>query len=310
MSIALDLALFLREQKLDKPLTLTERGLLFSLMFRIGSNPFTWISQDQLAIEADITERNVKRLMSSIKAKGFIEILQDPKDKRKNLYRPAEFLINYHQKNNRVQTKKYRSKLSPKSDNRGQYYPLNRGQYYPLSESAQPSETPAPSTFQEIAHSPKATVLNKTKSKDTQIYCANVQFAHKKKNKENRSKTMLSVVVFSLLFEQFWKHYPVKKNKMRAWKIWKRKKYDDIATLILEDIEKRQKSDSQWQDPTYIPHPATYLNGELWNDQIIPLKHQNGSMNLSKNTSSSHQAKATAKFWEPGNPDYDRVNMR
>ncbi len=110
MSIALDAALFLREQKESKPLTLSERGLLFTLLFRVGSNPFAWVSQETLCTELDLADSNLRTQIKKIAQKGYIEIMKDPKDKRKNLYRPAEFLINYHQIPNRTSTKKYRSK--------------------------------------------------------------------------------------------------------------------------------------------------------------------------------------------------------
>ena len=110
MSIALDAALYLREQKELKPLTLSERGLLFTLLFRVGSNPFAWVSQETLCTELDLADSNLRNQIKKIVAKGYIEVMKDPKDKRKNLYRPAEFLINYHQITNREPTKKYRSK--------------------------------------------------------------------------------------------------------------------------------------------------------------------------------------------------------
>jgi len=168
MSIALDLALFLREQKTLKPLTLTERGLLFTLFFRVGSNPNTWVSQETLAMELDIVERNVRRLLSSIQKKGYIETQQKYSDKRKNEYRPAEFLINYHQQINRLPTKKYRSKLSSISKNTGQNYPVNTGQNYPLSNNAKTVETLIDTTLNKIATSPKGKVESNTiKEKST-----------------------------------------------------------------------------------------------------------------------------------------------
>ncbi len=45
-------------------------------------------------------------------------------------------------------------------------------------------------------------------------------------------------------------------------------KVDDICN----DLVNRIKNDSQWQDKQYIPHPATYLVNELWNDEISERK--------------------------------------
>lgn len=80
-------------------------------------------------------------------------------------------------------------------------------------------------------------------------------------------------------FNEFWEWYPVKKNKVRAKKIWDRKKYSPILTLILTDIINRLKHDSQWQDKQFIPHPSTYLGNELWTDELTqstPQKKSSG----------------------------------
>jgi hypothetical protein len=69
-------------------------------------------------------------------------------------------------------------------------------------------------------------------------------------------------------FEEFWSIFPTKKNKARARDIWKRKRYDEIAELICNDVQNRKAQDHQWQDPQYIPHPSTYLAGERWHDEL------------------------------------------
>lgn len=103
MSIALDLALFLRENNLLDPqgqkihVSSSLRGFLFTLMFRVGSNPYTWIPQEELALELDMTIDGLKKITPKMLETGLIEITQNPNDKRKNCYRPADFLINYHQ---------------------------------------------------------------------------------------------------------------------------------------------------------------------------------------------------------------------
>lgn len=69
-------------------------------------------------------------------------------------------------------------------------------------------------------------------------------------------------------FDEFWNIYPIKKNKIRARKIWERKKLNKIAVLICNDVSNRQVNDSAWTDEQYIPHPSTYLQNERWNDTI------------------------------------------
>jgi len=69
-------------------------------------------------------------------------------------------------------------------------------------------------------------------------------------------------------FDEFWNGYPIKKNKVRAKRIWDKKKLNKIGILICEDISNRQSNDSSWADEQFIPHPSTYLQNELWNDEI------------------------------------------
>ncbi|MCF1193162.1 hypothetical protein LRR18_16355, partial [Mangrovimonas sp. AS39] len=66
----------------------------------------------------------------------------------------------------------------------------------------------------------------------------------------------------------FWKIYPIKKNKIRAKKIWDKRKFSTIVTLICCDVLTRIKQESQWQDKQYIPHPSTYLGNKLWEDEL------------------------------------------
>lgn len=69
-------------------------------------------------------------------------------------------------------------------------------------------------------------------------------------------------------FDKFWQSYPRKVNKLRSKKIWDKKKLDEKADLIVEDVEQRINNDSAWRDEQFIPHPATYLLNERWEDEI------------------------------------------
>jgi hypothetical protein len=69
-------------------------------------------------------------------------------------------------------------------------------------------------------------------------------------------------------FDKFWDVYPVKKNKVRAKRIWDREKFTAIVVLICCDVMTRTKQEPQWQDKQFIPHPSTYLTNKLWNDEV------------------------------------------
>ncbi len=73
-------------------------------------------------------------------------------------------------------------------------------------------------------------------------------------------------------FDEFYLAYPRKAARAQAVKAWNKLKADDaLIDRILEDIPIRIKSgEFDTSDKTHIPHPATYLNGRRWEDEIIP----------------------------------------
>lgn len=69
-------------------------------------------------------------------------------------------------------------------------------------------------------------------------------------------------------FETFWKAYPRKAgNKSKAFDAFR--KADVSLDTMLSAIE-RQKRSAQWSKDggAFIPHPATWLNGKRWNDEL------------------------------------------
>lgn len=81
-------------------------------------------------------------------------------------------------------------------------------------------------------------------------------------------------------FELFWKAYPKKKAKKTAWNAFKKIKPDEaLFSRIMEAIG-RYRTSQEWQRDggQYIPHPATWLNGGCWDDEIEEVK-QNAEHN-------------------------------
>lgn len=75
-------------------------------------------------------------------------------------------------------------------------------------------------------------------------------------------------------FDLFWKAYPKKKAKKTAWNAFKKVKPDDaLFSLIMEAIG-RYRTSQEWQRDSgqFIPHPATWLNGGCWDDEIEEAK--------------------------------------
>ena len=68
-------------------------------------------------------------------------------------------------------------------------------------------------------------------------------------------------------FEEWWQHYPIKRNKKKSKDVWKRKKLNSIAERLISDVINRNSKDQNWLRG-YIPLPTTYLNGERWDDEL------------------------------------------
>jgi hypothetical protein len=69
-------------------------------------------------------------------------------------------------------------------------------------------------------------------------------------------------------FERFWAFYPKKIAKQDALKAWCKLKPDnDLRERIFKSIE-RHKQSRQWLEEggKYIPYPASWLNGQRWED--------------------------------------------
>lgn len=71
-------------------------------------------------------------------------------------------------------------------------------------------------------------------------------------------------------FETFWNSYPKKKAKPDAIKAFAKLKPDQaLLYAIIRAIDKaRESEDWQRENGRYIPHPATWLNGQRWTDEI------------------------------------------
>lgn len=74
---------------------------------------------------------------------------------------------------------------------------------------------------------------------------------------------------YSQAFEQFWNAYPNKKAKGNAFKAFQRAKRQATLDTMLAAIQRQKKSASWTKDNgAYIPHPASWLNGARWLDEL------------------------------------------
>ena len=94
------------------------------------------------------------------------------------------------------------------------------------------------------------------------------------------SSTSSSIAHFSDIytssFNEFWEIYPRKVGKKKALQEWNKINHDDeLLTRILESLEK-QKQTQQWDNKQFIPHPATWLKENRWDDIIETESYREG----------------------------------
>jgi uncharacterized protein YdaU (DUF1376 family) len=74
--------------------------------------------------------------------------------------------------------------------------------------------------------------------------------------------------IYTSSFNEFWELYPRKVGKKKAIEAWNKIKQDDGSIERILEALKEQKETKQWQNHRFIPHPATWLNQERWNDEV------------------------------------------
>jgi hypothetical protein len=100
----------------------------------------------------------------------------------------------------------------------------------------------------------------------------------KKKRKPKPFEESQRHVFIGNEFARWWYVYPKKKGKADACKafhaIAKTKRDEeaikDFTDCLITDIQNRLRQDEAWMNGQiqYLPHPATWLRGERWNDDI------------------------------------------
>jgi len=98
-------------------------------------------------------------------------------------------------------------------------------------------------------------------------------------------------------FDLFWEQYPRKTAKAAALKAWaKLKASAELIDTIMHDIANRKQNDHQWRDPAFVPHPATYLNGQRWTDEVVKAPALTNQKTGVQSNKSEHE-EALADIW-------------
>jgi hypothetical protein len=84
--------------------------------------------------------------------------------------------------------------------------------------------------------------------------------------------TDVQVTGDDITFESFWSEYPNKTAKQAAIKAWQKLKPSESLLNLMMAALKKQKP---YFKVGFIPHPATWLNGRRWEDDIQTCEQSN-----------------------------------
>jgi len=90
-------------------------------------------------------------------------------------------------------------------------------------------------------------------------------------------------------FNDFWFIYPRKTHKAEARKAWNKLKPSFAVKRDIEDNLNARAKAGEWQDKQFIPHAATYLNNERWEDEVTARTIPNGQRKESNAERSTRQ---------------------
>lgn len=122
------------------------------------------------------------------------------------------------------------------------------------------------------------TIINWEKRQYSEGYSRVKRFRERQSNtkandriEENRREENRIESIYTETFEKFWKEYPNKKAKKVALKCWMKIRPTEILFDRIMAALARQKKSEQWvkDKGKFIPHPATWLNQERWEDEGV-----------------------------------------
>jgi len=101
-------------------------------------------------------------------------------------------------------------------------------------------------------------------------------------------------------FERFYTAYPKKRAKDKAKKAFMKLKGDEIfLDAVLDSLEKQKRS-TDWKkdDGQYIPYPASWVNGGMWQDEVVPDSSPRGGVSATRTADILRKRKEQAGFCE------------
>jgi hypothetical protein len=82
---------------------------------------------------------------------------------------------------------------------------------------------------------------------------------------------------YSTAFEAFWRLYPRKIAKQDAFVAWRKALKTTPSGEIFQGLERqlaRLQAVKEAKGESFVPHPATWINGHRWHDEVEPTPEQ------------------------------------
>ena len=205
----------------------TEKLCLLALADMANDDGVCWPGRAKLADKVGITERSLKRVRASLEEQGFVDVLA----------RSGE---DGRQKSN--------------------VFHLNVGMIQAVAEGGGTSRPP---WGEGDAQAPGEGDAQAPLGGDIQ--------APQNHNKETPDRTItISCEKSPSQFQRFRDCWPKGKwtgGRAKPLEFWNRHNLDEIADIIIADVQARARDDRKWRDG-FIPNPMTYLNQRRWEDDI------------------------------------------
>ena len=108
-------------------------------------------------------------------------------------------------------------------------------------------------------------------------------------------------MVMSDLFNRFCNEYPKKVGRKKAYETWQsiNPSEQDLNAMLINISDRLHQGAWSLETKQYIPHPANYLGGELWTDEIIQRNSYERSQNRNRPSAADRVRHALQHQSEP-----------
>ena len=108
-------------------------------------------------------------------------------------------------------------------------------------------------------------------------------------------------MVMSDLFNRFWNEYPKKVGRKKAYETWQsiNPSEQDLNAMLINISDRLTQGAWSLETKQFIPHPANYLGGELWTDEIIQRNNYERSQNRNRPSAADRVRHALQHQSEP-----------